>query len=38
VANFFKLTVFNNLVAGLTAIAFTTAVIYPPEVQAAGVT
>ena len=33
--NFFKPAIFNNLVAGLTAFAFTTAVIYPPQVHAA---
>lgn len=32
--NFFKPAVFNHLVAGLTAVAFTTAVIHPPELQA----
>jgi len=34
--NFFKPVVFNNLVAGLTALAFTIAVIQPPQLQSAG--
>lgn len=36
-ANFFKPAVFNNLVAGLTAVAFTTAVVYSPQVHAVDV-
>ena len=35
--NFLKPHLFNNLVAGLTAVAFVTAVIQPPPVYAAGV-
>lgn len=35
--NFFKPAIANNLVAGLTAIAFTTAVIAPPPCHAVGV-
>lgn len=33
-ANFFKPAIANNLVAALTAVAFTTAVIAPPQVHA----
>jgi len=35
--NFLKPAIYNNLVAGLTAVAFTTAVIQPHPAQAAGV-
>lgn len=37
VVNFFKPAIFNNLVASLTAVAFTTAVINLPQLQAVGV-
>jgi len=36
VANFFKSAVINNLVAGLTAFTFTTAIVYPLKIQAVG--
>lgn len=36
-ANFSKPAVFNRLVASLTAIACTTAVIYPPPAHSVGV-
>ena len=35
--NFLKPAIYNNLVAGLTAVAFTTAVMQPPPVYATGV-
>lgn len=35
--NFFKSAITNNLVAGLTAIAFTSAIIIPPQCHAVGV-
>lgn len=35
--NFLKPAIYNNLVAGLTAVAFTTAVMQPPQLHAAGV-
>jgi hypothetical protein len=38
VVNFFKPAIANNLVAGLTAVAFTTAIIAPPPCHAGGIT
>lgn len=35
--NFLKPAIYNNMVAGLTAVAFTTAVMQPPQIHAAGV-
>lgn len=35
-AHFFKLAIFNRLVAGFTTVAFTTAIINPSQIQAAG--
>ncbi|MBS4163003.1 Uncharacterized protein PRO82_000284 [Candidatus Protochlamydia amoebophila] len=35
--NFFKPAIANNLVACLTAVAFTTGVMYPPQIHAVGV-
>lgn len=35
-AYFYKPAVLNNLVAGLTIVAFSTAVIYPSQIHAVG--
>lgn len=35
--NFLKPAIYNNLVAGITAVAFLTSVMHPPQVHAAGI-
>jgi hypothetical protein len=37
VANFFKPAIYNNMVAGLTAVTFLAGVMQPPQLHAAGV-